>query len=168
MPRTKEQMRIAKKLLKKPKGKFTKVETFNNPPPWLTRAYQNNRYVVMIDDFALMTGGIRAIKAMVQRHDDMPFDRHWSEMQEIKNEIFGREAVGIEYYPADNKLMDVANVYWLWILPTDVLPLCAETETSITCPSCDRVSHHKADIKNQYCGACGFHADLLVEPATSV
>jgi hypothetical protein len=30
-------------------------------------------------------------------------------------------------------------------------------QPSITCPKCERVSYNPGDIKNQYCGACGYH-----------
>jgi ribosomal protein L37E len=35
-----------------------------------------------------------------------------------------------------------------------------EKSPSITCPECLRVSYSLADIQNQYCGKCGFHANL--------
>lgn len=91
-------------------------------PEWLTYAYSNNRYVVMIEVGAPMTGGVTAIKTMIQRHDDKPIANHWAELQRIKNEIFGDDVTGIEYYPACSDLVDVANIYWLWILPADTLP----------------------------------------------
>ena len=120
----KQRQTIARKLLKKPRGQFEPIDLIRNPAPsWMTRAYQNNRYVVMIDDNARMTGGIMAIKAMIQRHDDRPIPYHWREMQSIKNELFGSETVAIEYYPAQSRLIDKANIYWLFILPPVSLPL---------------------------------------------
>ncbi len=123
MSRNKEQRFAAKKLLKKSKGPWIPMDLSERPyPEWLTRAFRNNRYVVMIDDNFKMTGGITAIKAMVQRHDDKPIRNHWAEMQSIKNELFGADVTAIEYYPAASKLCDVANIYWLWILPEEALP----------------------------------------------
>jgi len=115
----------AKKLLNKPKGKFLPVnlEEATAVPEWMTRAYSNNRYVVMIDDNAPMTKGITAIKAMVQRHDDKPITGHWKEMQSIKNELFGEDKTAVEYYPATENLLDDHNIYWLWIIPDGELPL---------------------------------------------
>jgi len=114
----------AKKLLRKPKGKLMPIDLSKvEHPDWMTRAFKNNRYVVMIDDNAKMTNGITAIKAMVQRHDDKPIPSHWKEMQNIKNEIFGNQKTAIEYYPATDNLTDIANIYWLWILPDGKLPL---------------------------------------------
>lgn len=118
-------MKAANKLFKKPAGKFEPVDlsTNKNAPPWMTRCFMNNRYVVMINDNAPMTNSVTAIKAMVQRHDDKPIPNHWAEMQRIKNEIFGPEITAIEYYPAEQNLMNDANIYWLWILPEHKLPL---------------------------------------------
>ena len=118
MRKTKQQRLAAKKLLQKPPGKLEPVDLSQHPnkPLWMTRCFRNNRYTVMIDDFAPMTNGLTAIKAMVQRHDNEPIPNHWREMQNIKNEIFGRQVTAIEYYPAEFDLCDVANIYWLWIL----------------------------------------------------
>ena len=128
MSRIKLQRTIAKKLLKKPAGKLVEVDlSTRDHPAWMTRAYTNNRYVIMIDDAAKVTGGIAAIKAMIQRHDDKPIPNHWSEMQSIKNELFGEEVTAIEYYPAESKLQNHHNIYWLWILPEGVIPIAEET-----------------------------------------
>lgn len=130
MSRNKEQRAVAKKLLSKPPGSLEPIDLAGMPhPDWMTRAYSNNRYVVMINDNAVMTRGVRAIKAMVQRHDDKPIPNHWSEMQAIKNFLFGRDATAIEYYPPVRELEDVANIYWLWVLPDDVLPRAAKFKT---------------------------------------
>lgn len=119
-----EQQIIANRLLKMPKGKLEPVDlSKTNPPPWMTRCFRNNRYTVMINDNAPMTGGITAIRAMIQRHDNEPIYNHWREMQSIKNEIFGCNTTAIEYYPSERELEDVANIYWLWIIPKDALPI---------------------------------------------
>lgn len=123
MGRTKEEMKQARKLLKKPAGKLMPVDlSCFDPPAWITRVYKNNRYVIMINDCALMTGGVIAIRALIQRHDDRPIPNHWHELQTIKNELFGPETTAIEYYPAESALEDEANIYWIWILPNDKLP----------------------------------------------
>ena len=107
---------LAKKMLKKSKGKFELMKRTDSQPEWMSRVYQNNYYTVMIDDNAQTPSGERAIKAMIQRHDDKPFTRHWREIQSIKNEIFGVEALGMEFYPPESKLIDDFNIYWLWVI----------------------------------------------------
>jgi hypothetical protein len=118
--RNKQQIKAAKKLLKKPPGKLEKITLDESSPHWMTRAYKNNRYVVMINDNATLPldgFSIPAIKAMVQRHDDRPIPNHWQEMQSIKNQIFGKESAAVEFYPKESKLVDKANIYWMWVLP---------------------------------------------------
>ena len=117
-----ERVNVAKKLFKLPAGKLQEIDlNTKDHPVWMTRAFMNNRYVVMIDDKARTDKGY-AIKAMIQRHDDTPIPNHWSEVQAIKNELFGREAMGVEYYPKESGLMNDHNIYWLWIFPEGVLP----------------------------------------------
>lgn len=83
-------------------------------PKWMTRAYKNSKYIVMIDDYA-STNGFDAIKVMVQTHDNKTIENHWRELQNIKNEIFGEEETAIEFYPPESELVDEANIYWLWV-----------------------------------------------------
>lgn len=124
---TRQQRRLrakkADKLYKLPAGKLEPVDLSTiEHPNWMTRAYINNRYVVMINDNT-ETDKSKAIRAMVQRHDDTPIPNHWSELQKIKNELFGEETTGIEYYPKESLLMNDHNIYWLWIFPEGILPI---------------------------------------------
>lgn len=119
------QRRIAaQKEFKKPVTKFERVDlsTAKFIPKGMTRAFKNTRYTVMVYDNSPTDKGA-AIRAMVQKHDDTPILRHWSEMQKIKNEIFGEETTAVEYYPAISNLIDLHNIYWMWIFPEGVLPL---------------------------------------------
>lgn len=123
MSRTKIQMDVARELMRKPRGQLTPVDLAKQDhPDWMTRCFVNNRYIVMIEDGVTLSTGETAIKAMIQRHDDQPIPNHWREIQNIKNEIFGPEQVGIEYYPAESELSDKANIYWLWVFPDGDLP----------------------------------------------
>ncbi|WP_372934962.1 DUF7694 domain-containing protein [Mariniphaga sediminis] len=113
----------AQKKFKLPAGKFSPVDlNIREHPHWMTRAFINNRYVVMINDNAKTTHGT-AIRAMVQRHDDTPIPNHWREMQNIKNELFGGETIAVEYYPRESELTDDHNIYWMFIYPNNILPI---------------------------------------------
>lgn len=114
----------AKDLFKLEAGKLEIIDlSTREHPDWMTRAYSNNRYVVMICDNAETSKGA-AIRCMIQRHDNTPIPNHWAEIQKVKNEIFGKEAIGIEYYPKESELVDVANIYWLWIFKDEThLPI---------------------------------------------
>lgn len=46
-------------------------------------------------------------------------DIPWAVKQEIKNELFGIRATAIEVFPAVKNLVDVCDVYHLWVLPKD-------------------------------------------------
>lgn len=117
-------MKAAFKEMQKPVSKFEQIDLSKSSfvPQGMTRAFRNTRYTVMIHDNHLTTTGVATL-AMIQKHDDTPIFRHWSEMQKIKNEIFGEETTAIEYYPAESKLIDYHNIYWMWVFPEGALPL---------------------------------------------
>jgi hypothetical protein len=119
----KDRRSAAAQLLKKAPGPLTLCDltVMSKIPPGMTRAYRNNRYTVMIFDNTMTTKG-EAIMVLIQRVDDRPIVGHWREIQNIKNELFVEETIGIEYYPAESNLLDTHNIYWLWIFPPDVLP----------------------------------------------
>lgn len=120
----KGRIKNAKQMLRKTLSAFEPIDlsTVEYHPSWLTRAYSNTRYVVMIDDQCKTTHG-PAIRAMVQKNDDIPIPNHWSEMQKIKNELFGQETTAIEYYPKESELVNEHNIYWMWIFPEGTIPL---------------------------------------------
>lgn len=108
---------------RRPEGNFMAINLSDRAhPKWMTRAYQNNRYIVMIQDNVETTKGL-GIRAMIQTIDDAPIKNHWSELQRIKNEIFGGHKIGIEYFPRETDLIDHHNIYWLWIFEESMLPM---------------------------------------------
>lgn len=114
----------AAKEFKKPVTKFQKLdlEKAEFVPKGMTRAYRNSRFTVMVFDNSPTTKGT-AIRVMIQKHDNTPFLKHWSEMQNIKNEIFGEETTAVEYYPAKSQLIDDYNIYWFWIFAEGIIPI---------------------------------------------
>lgn len=44
-------------------------------------------------------------------------DIPWKVKQEIKNELFGEDRIAIEVFPEEKKLVDVMDVYHLWVFP---------------------------------------------------
>lgn len=121
---TKRQRRLAaQKEMKQPQGLFVEVDfaQMKAAPKWMTRCFRNHKYIVMIMDGCLTTQG-NAVRAMIQKHDDLPILNHWSEIQRIKNEIFGKEVMAIEYYPPESELENEHNIYWIWIFPDGVIP----------------------------------------------
>ena len=124
MNKERQRKAIARKFMKKPVTKFSEIVLENQPfvPKGMTKAYSNNRYVVMIYENSLTTSG-PATRCMIQKIDNTPILNHWSEIQKIKNEIFGEEVTAVEYYPAQSKLVDDYNIYWIWIFDSGVLPI---------------------------------------------
>ncbi|CAB4150036.1 hypothetical protein UFOVP558_63 [uncultured Caudovirales phage] len=57
-----------------------------------------------------------AIRLMIRWADARP-THDWSLFQRIKNDLFGPDRVALEVYPAEKNKQDVANMYWLWVLP---------------------------------------------------
>jgi hypothetical protein len=55
----------------------------------------------------------------IRRRNEKPL-HDWPIIQGIKNKVVGEEFEAIELYPADSRIMDVGNVYHLWVLaPSD-------------------------------------------------
>jgi len=90
-------------------------------PKWMTRAYRNDEFMVMVDDHSPTDKG-EAVRVMVRKHTETPIINHWSTMMNIKNQLFGPETVAVEYYPKMSELIDDHNIYWFWIFPEDWLP----------------------------------------------
>lgn len=76
-----------------------------------TRVFQNSRYFVhrTPSDEGGYTLSIRNIQNDA-RHD-------WREFQRIKNELCGPEREAIELYPAEHRLVDTSNQFYVYVLP---------------------------------------------------
>ena len=51
----------------------------------------------------------------IKRIDKQPIT-DWRDKQEIKNQLVGPECEGIELYPAESRVVDTANQYWVWCI----------------------------------------------------
>lgn len=100
------------------KSKF--IENYKNLknywPDELNRAYINGEYAVLVRTINTEWGKIR--HAAIRNVNST--DISWAQKQEIKDKIFGKHKIGIEVYPAEEKLVDAANMYHLWILPINM------------------------------------------------
>lgn len=81
-------------------------------PKGLKKLYKNNIYTVQVIEKDGMT------RALIRRNDETT-KVSWKDKQRIKNELFGEEVTAIEVFPPQSRLVDEANIYWLWILPAD-------------------------------------------------
>jgi hypothetical protein len=96
-------------------------------PPWTpfvparipgleeTRAFLNSRYQVVVTDLKPNEPGHPVLRHLsIKRRDKEPV-HDWRDLQRIKNELAGPEYEGIEIYPAEERLVDTANQYHLWV-----------------------------------------------------
>lgn len=76
-----------------------------------------------------------AISRLTPEKGDIP----WAVKQEIKNELFGANAIAIEVFPAKKHLVDVCDVYHLWVLPKNsVIPFGLHPTRDPECPAIER------------------------------
>jgi len=73
--------------------------------------WMNNLYVVVVT--RRENGNVSELSI---RRDDRKAAHDWRHFQMIKNEIAGPETEAFEIYPAESRLMDTANQYYLWVL----------------------------------------------------
>ncbi len=71
--------------------------------------YINDRYQVKVKDV-----GNELLWLSIKRLDKEPI-HDWRDLQEIKNQIVGKECEGVEIYPAESRKVDGANQYHLWV-----------------------------------------------------
>lgn len=84
-----------------------------------TLAFQNglapNDYLVTAEE-QLLAPGCDTIWLSIKRNDQAPI-HDWRDLQEIKNMIVGPEYEAIELYPADDRVVDAANQFHLFVNP---------------------------------------------------
>ena len=56
------------------------------------------------------------IELSIKRNDGAAI-RDWRHFQRIKNELCGPEREGVEIYPAESRLVDGANQFWIFVMP---------------------------------------------------
>jgi len=49
----------------------------------------------------------------IKRNDREPCN-DWRDFQAIKNQLVGPECEAVQLYPAESRLVDSSNQYWLW------------------------------------------------------
>jgi hypothetical protein len=84
-----------------------------------TEVWRNDKYVVTVRR-RMDSGDVMSLSI---RRDDRKAAHDWRDFQRIKNEIAGPETEALELYPAESRLVDTANQYWLWCMPKgEMLP----------------------------------------------
>ena len=78
---------------------------------------------IQVTSRILMTGWGKVEHAAITVAGGLSFngehDLPWATKMEIKNELFGENRLAIEVFPKQKNLVDVMDVYHLWIFPKD-------------------------------------------------
>jgi hypothetical protein len=89
-----------------------------------SEVWRNDKYVVVVRRFAAKEGerwfgaeAAGAIASLSIRRDDRKAIRDWRDLQRIKNDVAGEDVEAVELFPAEGRLVDNANQYWMWCLP---------------------------------------------------
>jgi len=77
----------------------------------------NETYSASVDRQAMHGLGddVTVVHISLHRRDREPV-RDWRELQQIKNDIVGAEVEACELYPAESRLVDLANEFHLWAI----------------------------------------------------
>ena len=78
----------------------------------------NNLYSVTVKKVKLGKDDI--LEFSIARRDQSHI-HDWRHLQQIKNDIAGNEAEGIELFPAESRLLDQANTFWLYVIPAKLV-----------------------------------------------
>jgi len=74
------------------------------------KVFLNNLYQVMTTDHP----ELGLIELSIRRLDRQII-RNWRSLQQIKNMLVGPENEGFEIFPAESRLVDTANQYYMWV-----------------------------------------------------
>ena len=76
----------------------------------IKEATSNGLYAVLI---RRLEGGVIHLAIRTASQAEPP----WRDLQRIKGELFGGDRVAIQICPAQERLIDAADMYHLWVLP---------------------------------------------------
>lgn len=71
-----------------------------------------------VERYKTMQGSPFLCRLSIKRLDKEPI-RSWSILQDIKNQIVGKDRLAIEIYPRQQNVTDTANIYHLWVAVRD-------------------------------------------------
>lgn len=78
------------------------------------KLWMNDLYTVAVYDNGDDGAGGRFLHLSIKRND-RGVVHDWRDLQRIKSELCGPEAEGVELYPAESRVVDMANQYHLWV-----------------------------------------------------
>jgi hypothetical protein len=87
------------------------------------KAYTNGRYDVVYAVVAVEHpdyGALQCIRLQVCNWDQSA-QHDWRDFQRIKNDLVGEDWEAVELYPAEARLLDPSNAFYLWCYPPGIL-----------------------------------------------
>lgn len=78
------------------------------------KVWKNGHIIVQAYKYPCAWGECERL--MIRFGDGEPV-HDWGLLQRIKNDLYGPHRVGLEVYPSEAHKQDVANMYWIFILP---------------------------------------------------
>lgn len=79
------------------------------------RIFQNDTYLVALREVP-GEGPFPPLIHLSIKRLDKEIVRDWRDLQEIKNQLVGPQCEGVELYPAEDRLVDTANQFHLWVI----------------------------------------------------
>ena len=80
----------------------------------------NARYTVSVHLLDGKRDGF--VEIAVHNHNRTPHVP-WRHLQQIKNEVVGPDREAVQLFPAEDRLLDTANEYWIYVYPTGDAPM---------------------------------------------
>ena len=80
----------------------------------------NDRYTVSIHFLDGKRDGF--VEMGIHNHNRTPHVG-WRHMQQIKNEVMGADREAVQIFPSEDRLVDTANEFWLYVYPTGKAPM---------------------------------------------
>ena len=79
--------------------------------------FVNSRYHVQVRKRPSSLSPVGYIMELSIRNNDRSARRDWRDFQRIKNELLGPDWEAVELYPAEERLVDTANQFYLFCVP---------------------------------------------------
>lgn len=95
-------------------GKLSYKKALRQYDRWLNdRAEHEEVWMNDLYQVSVMRGTDKSVHLSIKRIDKEPI-HDWRDLQEIKNQLLGKECEALELYPAESRRVDTANQYHLW------------------------------------------------------
>lgn len=113
---------------------FEKVEVNSVDPvvQWAHAGYEvylNSRYQVAVRRLDGTLGP--ALVLSIKRRDRLPI-HDWRDLERVKSEIAGPESEGVEIYPAESRVVDSSNQFWMTVFTKFKFPFGFHDQRLVT------------------------------------